>query len=271
MNFAKRISSAAAALTMTAVCLTSGAQMLFADDALALGDVNSDAYVNASDAAQILIAAAKLGAGGESGLTSDQESVSDINSDGIINASDAALVLVYAAYVGAGGKETIYEYYKIETEPVNPGPTEPGTEPGHEDPTDTGYNGGNWRIGAASASPGDIVKMPVTAANIGTGLNSFIVALELDPSLTLVNVEDGDAGFALCINDAAGKIAGTKFNGVVDAKIPDNTVLFYINLRVAEDVPAGTSLLVKFSEISTCSIEMKSGTVSTSNGRVDVS
>ena len=81
-----------------------------AEDAPALGDLNGDGLVNASDAADVLIAAAKLGAAGEHGLTEAQAAAADLNADGVINASDAALILGYAAYIGAGGDMSVQLY-----------------------------------------------------------------------------------------------------------------------------------------------------------------
>lgn len=68
----------------------------------ALGDVDENDTVDASDAAAILIAAAKMGAGEDSGLTNVQKAKADVNADGEIDASDAALILQYAAEVGSG-------------------------------------------------------------------------------------------------------------------------------------------------------------------------
>ena len=68
----------------------------------ALGDLDNDGIVNASDAAKVLIAAAAMGAGEASGLTDAQMTAADVNGDGTVNASDAAIILIYAAAVGAG-------------------------------------------------------------------------------------------------------------------------------------------------------------------------
>ena len=76
----------------------------------ALGDLNGDSTVNASDAAVVLIAAARIGAGNDSGLTVDQLLCADVNGDTIVNASDAAIILQYAAKIGAGGEGTLAEY-----------------------------------------------------------------------------------------------------------------------------------------------------------------
>ena len=68
----------------------------------ALGDVNGDTIVNASDAATVLIASAAAGAGGALGLIDAQIKAADVNSDTTVNASDAAIILIYAAAAGAG-------------------------------------------------------------------------------------------------------------------------------------------------------------------------
>jgi hypothetical protein len=81
---------------------------------LALGDINGDKIVDASDAAQILIAAAKMGSAGASGLTADQTYAADVNADTAVNAADAAFVLCYAAYVGSGGTDSIETFMQGE-------------------------------------------------------------------------------------------------------------------------------------------------------------
>ncbi|MBP0973723.1 MAG: leucine-rich repeat protein [Oscillospiraceae bacterium] len=68
----------------------------------ALGDLDGDTTVNASDAAKVLIAAAAMGAGEASGLTEAQIKAADVNTDNTVNASDAAIILIYSAAVGAG-------------------------------------------------------------------------------------------------------------------------------------------------------------------------
>ena len=83
-------------------CIDHGYAFEPLDDSLALGDVNGDTVVNASDAAQVLIASSSLGATGASGLTAEQEIAADVNGDTIINASDAAIIKQYAAAIGAG-------------------------------------------------------------------------------------------------------------------------------------------------------------------------
>ena len=78
----------------------------------ALGDINGDTVMNASDAARILIAAAKIGAGDSAGLATDQKTAADVNSDGSINASDAAIILIYAAAIGAGQDVNLNDFVK---------------------------------------------------------------------------------------------------------------------------------------------------------------
>ena len=265
MNLTKRIGSAVTAIGMSAVCLCSGAQTLFADDALALGDVNSDTHINASDAAQVLIEAAKLGAGGTGTFTDDQRFVADINKDGIVNASDAAMILVYAAYVGAGGTDTIYVYYNIEEssaeEPTDPGKPQP-------DPT---YNAGNWRIGAYPADPGDIVRIPITAANVGEGLNSFIVQLNMAPELTLVSVESGDdADMNFICNQENNTIAGTQFSGNTNQKHTDNTVICYLNIKVSENATSGSQFTVRLVNFKACDVTMQNGYATFTPGTITV-
>ena len=68
----------------------------------ALGDVNEDNIVNASDAARVLVASANIGSGQDSGLTDAQFNRADYNQDGNVNALDASKILVYSAEVGAG-------------------------------------------------------------------------------------------------------------------------------------------------------------------------
>lgn len=77
----------------------------------ALGDINQDGSVNASDAADVLIAAAKIGAGTSADLTDEQVTLADVNKDGSINASDAAVILQYAAAVGSGASDVTIEKF----------------------------------------------------------------------------------------------------------------------------------------------------------------
>ncbi len=79
----------------------------------ALGDVNLDAAVDASDAAEILIAAAAAGSGASSGLNNGQKSAADADSDKAYNATDAALILEYAAYAGSGGVLSFEAYLAL--------------------------------------------------------------------------------------------------------------------------------------------------------------
>jgi hypothetical protein len=102
-------------VTVTADCLsyagTAGESMsMDAGGALALGNVNGDDTINASDASEVLLAAAKLGTGSASGLTPEQEAAADINGDHQINAKDALVILRYAAAVGVGREAVITDF-----------------------------------------------------------------------------------------------------------------------------------------------------------------
>ena len=77
---------------------------------IALGDVNADDMVDASDAAQILIAAARMGTGSDSGFSDAQLTAADVNADGAVDASDASFILQYAAYTGSGGTDTLADF-----------------------------------------------------------------------------------------------------------------------------------------------------------------
>lgn len=88
----------------------SALQIIAESTTLALGDINDDSRVNASDAALVLIAAARLGAEGVSGMTAVQEQAADVNGDSLIDASDAAVILQYAAYIGSGGTGSLIDY-----------------------------------------------------------------------------------------------------------------------------------------------------------------
>ncbi len=76
----------------------------------ALGDINADGAVDATDASAILIAAAAVGSGAESGLTAEQETNADVNGDGGFDATDAAFVLQYAAATGTGYTGTLADF-----------------------------------------------------------------------------------------------------------------------------------------------------------------
>jgi len=65
----------------------------------ALGDVNCDGSVDASDASAVLTAYALSSIGQDSGLTDEQTALADVSGDGSVDASDASLILSYYAYV----------------------------------------------------------------------------------------------------------------------------------------------------------------------------
>ena len=67
---------------------------------LTLGNLNTDAGVNAGDATVILEEAARIGNGAALKLSAEQRAAADVNFDGVINTKDATCVLVYAAAKG---------------------------------------------------------------------------------------------------------------------------------------------------------------------------
>ncbi|MCR4645245.1 MAG: hypothetical protein K5695_07535 [Oscillospiraceae bacterium] len=271
MNFTKKILGSAAAFGMAALCLCNAGLSLMADDGLALGDVNYDGYVNASDAAKVLIAAASLGAGEGSGLTDDQIYCADVNFDGIVNASDAAQILIYAAYIGAGGTATLFEYLHPGEEPIDP--TEPGTEPPDEPqkPTELTSNG-VWSIGYASASPGDIVRIPVLISETTMGVNSYLLNVQLEAPLELVSVENGNAfrEFEVIANLKDGRIAATNYHNDKNIIAEQKSTVCYLNVKVPENVAPGTRFTVSLDHLRICDYNMTTYTANTSDGSIEV-
>ena len=271
MNFTKKILGSAAAFSMAALCLCNAGLSLMADDALPLGDVNYDGYVNASDAAKVLIAAASIGAGEGSGLTDDQTYCADVNFDGIVNASDAAQILIYAAYIGAGGSGTLYDFLHPGEEPIDP--TEPGTEPPDEPqkPTEMTSNG-VWSIGYASASPGDIVRIPVLISETTMGMNSYIMKVQLEASLELVSVESSNAfrEFEVIVNPQDGRIGATNYQNDKNIVAEQKSTVCYLNVKVPENAASGTKFTVKLDDLRICDYNMTTYTASTSDGIIEV-
>lgn len=79
----------------------------------AMGDLNSDSMITASDASAILKAYADNATSGKCSLTGLQLAASDINGDGKVTPSDASMVLgcyAYNATVTQNEKLTIHEY-----------------------------------------------------------------------------------------------------------------------------------------------------------------
>lgn len=72
----------------------------------ALGDVNIDDSVDASDASMVLVEYSASSTGQASTLTAAQKIVADTNKDGTIDSSDASLILMFYAYNSTGGTES---------------------------------------------------------------------------------------------------------------------------------------------------------------------
>ena len=68
-----------------------------------MGDVNSDGFVDSSDAAIVLREYAQVQAGKSEGFTPEQKAVADFNKDDLVDSSDAALIL--KAYAQAQAKQ----------------------------------------------------------------------------------------------------------------------------------------------------------------------
>lgn len=84
-----------------------------------LGDINTDAAIDASDAAAILVEAALTGSGAAGSFDDAQKTAADINADDAINALDAAGILTYSSYVGTGGLLYLPEYMEQQALPVS--------------------------------------------------------------------------------------------------------------------------------------------------------
>ena len=78
----------------------------------ALGDVDGNSIVDASDASAVLAAYAAVQTGGNTPLTADQVKAADVDSNDIVDASDASTILAYYAYKQTGGKESFTDFLK---------------------------------------------------------------------------------------------------------------------------------------------------------------
>ena len=79
-------------------------------NAVAIGDVNMDNSVNASDASLILTEYALISTGNTATFTLKQNDAADVNGDKEINAIDASLVLAYYAHTSTGGTLSIEDF-----------------------------------------------------------------------------------------------------------------------------------------------------------------
>lgn len=80
------------------------------EPALLKGDVNSDGFIDSSDASQILEAYANLSTGADSGLDEAHYKAADVNEDNIIDSTDASVILSYYAFISTGNTGTLDEF-----------------------------------------------------------------------------------------------------------------------------------------------------------------
>ena len=80
------------------------------EPALLKGDVNSDGFIDSSDASQILEAYANLSTGADTGLDEDHYKAADVNEDNIIDSTDASVILSYYAFISTGNTGTLDEF-----------------------------------------------------------------------------------------------------------------------------------------------------------------
>lgn len=74
------------------------------------GDVNTDGFIDSSDASLILEAYSNLSTGSASGLDEEQSAAADVNEDGIIDSTDASVILSYYAFISTGNAGTLEEF-----------------------------------------------------------------------------------------------------------------------------------------------------------------
>ena len=79
-------------------------------DNIAMGDLNRDGIVDASDASTILAEYSLLSTNGEYSFTEKQKLEADTNKDSFIDANDASNILEYYSYASTGGKDSFEEY-----------------------------------------------------------------------------------------------------------------------------------------------------------------
>jgi len=105
--------STSAAAAQTEVPATTEAAAAPAEpgtDELMKGDVNSDGFIDSSDASQILEAYANLSTGADSGLDEAHYRAADVNGDGNIDSTDASVILSYYAFISTGNTGTLDEF-----------------------------------------------------------------------------------------------------------------------------------------------------------------
>lgn len=98
-------------LCFTSVPMNSAvASKAVSSSARAMGDVDGDKKIAASDAALILSEYGRLSMGSEGIFSEEVRTVADVDKDDKITAFDASMILAYYAYSSAGGKQSIEDY-----------------------------------------------------------------------------------------------------------------------------------------------------------------
>lgn len=77
---------------------------------LAIGDIDGNGNIDATDASLILAEYSVLSTSGTGTFTEAMNKSADVNGDGMIDAVDASIILVYYAYTSTGGTDTIEKY-----------------------------------------------------------------------------------------------------------------------------------------------------------------
>ena len=83
----------------------------FYKSGIKIGDVNSDGFVNMSDASMVLSMYADASTGSGAAVDIIKRAKADINRDGAIDASDASMIMAYYSALASGYDGTILEYW----------------------------------------------------------------------------------------------------------------------------------------------------------------
>lgn len=79
-------------------------------DDVAMGDLNRDGMVNASDASDVLAEYSLLSTSGEYSFTEKQKLEADTDKDSFIDATDASNILEYYSYASTGGEDSFEKF-----------------------------------------------------------------------------------------------------------------------------------------------------------------
>ncbi|MDD6060737.1 MAG: Ig-like domain-containing protein [Ruminococcus sp.] len=97
-------------MCLMAVPMNTAATKTESSSARAMGDVDDDKKIAASDAALVLSEYGRLSMGSEGIFSEDVRTAADVDKDDKITAFDASLILAYYAYNSAGGSKSIEDY-----------------------------------------------------------------------------------------------------------------------------------------------------------------